>query len=125
MLYDLKIKKEDLFVSATVSGMRSRKTIGKIAGEIFEACKKHKADRVVVDVRKLVGRMPIFDSLSVIFDEFPKIKQAGILKKAAIIDSGMRRLRYTFFERVARRRGYNLRIFSKVDDALEWITEDI
>lgn len=125
MLYDLEIKKEDQFVHAIASGVRTQKNISLIANDILDACKKHKADKVVIDIRQLTGRMPIFNSLSIIFEEFPHIKEAQVIKKAAIIDSEMRKIRYTFFESVARRRGYNIRIFSDPDAAVEWIREDI
>jgi hypothetical protein len=124
MHYTLDLKVEERYLYATASGMRTRKSVAMIAKEVFEACQKHKANRVIVDVCQLGGRIPIFDSLSVIFEEFPHIKEAQIIEKAALIDSKIRKLRDSFFERVARSKGYNIRIFSEPEIAIEWILKD-
>jgi hypothetical protein len=124
MNYDLDIKIEENYFYATATGSRTLKSIERIVGEIIETCKKHNLDRVVVDIRQLMGQIPIFDSLSVIFDEFPYIWEEEIVTKAALVDSRMRKVRYSFFERVARKKGYDIRFFSDPEKAIKWIIKD-
>lgn len=122
--YHLEIKIEDGYLYAAAKGKRSRKAIYAIIGELLEACKEQRIGRVVVDARQLSGRIPVFDSISVIFEKFPEIKATGVIKKAAIIDSQLRRVRSSFFERVAQGRGYNLNFFVDPDEAIAWIRQD-
>lgn len=124
MTYRLKIKKEEHYVSAFATGIRNRENISSMAQEILDACKQHQVDKVLIDVREMNGRLSIFDSLAIISKDFSKLKQFRILNKAVIVDAESRRERFSFFEQVARRRGYNIRVFDDVDEAIEWIGKD-
>ncbi len=94
-----------------------------MANGIIDACEQHHNNMVLVDVRELKGRLNIFDSLSLITGEFPKLRQRGVLKRAVIADLKERRERYRFFEIAARYRGFNLTAFEEVDNAIEWLTD--
>lgn len=124
MPYELDIKVEKDFVYARATGERTKDSLSAMAREILEACRQHQISKVIVDIRKMRGRLQFFDSLSIVFDDFPELKRAAVFTKAAIVDSEIRRVRFTFIERVAVRRGYNLRFFSDPDVAIEWISED-
>lgn len=123
MFYDLDIKKDDDFVYASVSGMRTRKVIASAIKEIGEFCRKYQIDQAIIDVRKLTGRIPIFDSLSLIFDDFTPIRKSMAVRKVAVIETEIRRVRFSFFERVARKYGYNIRVFTDPDAAVQWICD--
>lgn len=124
MFYNLDIKKDKDLLCVALSGSRTRESISAAAKEIVNACRQHQADKVMIDVRRLTGRIPIFDSLSVIFNDFPAIRATGVINKAAFIESEIRRTRFTFFERVAHSRGYNIRFFIDPDAALKWLGAD-
>jgi len=124
MLYDVEIKEEEHFLRATVSGMRTREAISGAIHKIGEFCRQSRHEKVMIDVRRLTGRIPIFDSLSLIFNDFKAIKEANIVRKAAIIEAEIRRVRFTFFERVARSRNYNIRVFTDPESAAQWLRED-
>jgi len=124
MPYDLDIKIEEHFLYASIAGLRSREAISSAITEIGEACREHQTERVLIDVRKLTGRIPIFDSLSLIFNDFPPIKKSTVVKRAAIVEAEIRRVRFTFFERVARNRDYDVRVFTDPETAVKWLCED-
>jgi len=124
MLYDIEIKEEEHFLRATVSGMRTRGSISGAIHKIGEICRQSRYEKVMIDVRRLTGRIPIFDSLSLIFDDFNAIREAKIVRKAAIIETEIRRVRFTFFERVARSRNYDIRVFTDPETAAQWLRED-
>lgn len=79
---------------------------------------------MLVDVRELGGQMGVFDAYSIPAEQFPLIKQLGVLVKAVIVDSEERRERYLFFESVARSRGFNFRAFGDIDSAVVWLLSE-
>ncbi len=121
MNYNLDIKNESDYVLATASGKRTRKNIAAIAQEIISACEQNHITRVLVDVRELDGHLNIFNSFMFIVTEFPKLRNRKVINKAVIVDLQKRGERLRFFERVARNRGYNIRLFTKFESAKSWI----
>ncbi len=121
MTYKLRTEQKHDFIHAEVSGERTRKNISLIAQEILEACREHQVERVLVDVRRLNGRLSVFDSLLIISREFPRIKRANIITKAVIVDDTARRERSHFFQSIARKSDYNIRMFEDVDEAERWL----
>ncbi len=121
MAYELEIRKEEGFLYVSAKGVRTPDTISSMATEILEACIKHGIDKVLVDVRKLGGRLSIFDSFSIVVKEFPRITKSGAITKAALVEAEERRERYRFFETVARNRKYNIRAFEEIDAAAKWL----
>jgi hypothetical protein len=121
MDYKLDIRKADAYLHVCATGRRTRQTVAAVAKEILIACVDHGADKVLVDVRGLEGQLSIFDTRSIPIDDFPEIRRAGVLTKAVIVDAEERKWRHRFFESVARRRGYNVRIFTDCDSAVMWL----
>jgi hypothetical protein len=115
---------EQGYLHACASGTRTLKNVSSIAREILDASIINETDKALIDIRQLEGRLSIFDSLLIITKEFPAIQQLRVLNKAAIVDAEDRRERSEFFERIARSRDYNIRIFEDVQTAIEWISED-
>jgi len=121
MEYQLNIRKSNAYLHVCVAGLRTRQTVAAVAKEILTACVDHEADKVLVDVRGLEGRLSIFDARSIPVDDFPEIRQAGVITKAVIVDTEERKWRHHFFEAIARRHGYNIRIFRDFDSAVMWL----
>jgi hypothetical protein len=92
-----------------------------MAKEILEACLKNKTSRVLVDVRGLEGRLSTVDAYEIPTSYFPKLRRPGMLTKAAIVDVKEFKDSYQFFENVAVNRGYNLRMFGDIAEAIEWL----
>jgi len=124
MSYELETTIEDTHVFASITGTRTRHATVSAANEIIELCRQHKIEKVLVDVRRLTGRLSIFDSMMLIFEEFPKLQKLDVVKKAAILDSKKRLERLQFFEDHANRRGYNIRMFTEIDTARTWLIRD-
>ena len=66
----------------------------------------------------------MLDAVHLVTKIFPEIKKVRIIKQAAIVDVGGYRRQYTFFENLARNRGYNLMLFDDVEKALRWIERE-
>lgn len=124
MAYELEITREEGHILAQVSGVRTRETVSSAAGGILESCRQHQVEKALIDVRRLNGRFSVFDSLMLIVEEFPKLKKEQVIKKAAIVDAKARWERLNFFEGIARRRGFNIRVFTNLDNARKWLLRD-
>ena len=124
MAYELDIKREENYLHVRASGTRTRDAIAAIARETLEACKQHQVNEILVDIRDLTGPMGIFDSLLIVTREFPKLKAKDVVKKAAIINARERKERSRFFEQIAVKRGYNIRVFEDLAPAIEWLKSD-
>ena len=111
-------------VRFVVEGDRTRDTVTSVAREILNTCAQRDLDTVLIDVRGLRGRLGVFDLLSMVTNEFPNLKQLGILKKAAIVDRQKNMFRLSFFESITRRRGYNIGTFVDPEKANLWLCEE-
>lgn len=124
MAYNLETIRNEDHILARLTGERTRDTVSSAGRIILDSCREHQVEKVLVDVRKLEGRLSVFDSLMLIMEEFPRLQQARVLKKAAIVDSVKRLERISFFESIARRRGFNIRTFTSMDSARDWLARD-
>jgi hypothetical protein len=117
----IETKNDVLWVKAT--GTRSRETVLDMSGDVLEACVKERVKKVLIDVRELQGRLLPKDSYDIAAKHFPKIRDPNVITQAALVDLEEFRDQYRFFENVAVNRGFNLRIFPNVEDALQWLAK--
>jgi hypothetical protein len=71
-----------------------------------------------VDVRTFEGRLGVLDVYLVVTELFQKLR--GKEKETAIVDRPQSAMR-GFLETVAVNRGFNIRIFTEIEDALQWL----
>jgi len=121
MDYELEIKKEDTYLHVRAVGQRTRHTIAAIARDVLEACRKYRIYYIVADIRELSGEMGIFDSMLIVTKEFPKLNADNVVKRLAIINPRNRHERSRFFEQLAVKRGYPVKLFEDLEPAIEWI----
>lgn len=104
-------------------GKRTSDNISEISKSILDFCLQNNIENVLLDARQLTGRLDISESYLVVLNLFPTIKQFRQLTKVAILESKERYERSRFFERLARKRNYNLRIFEDQMEATTWISK--
>lgn len=119
-MYRVEIKPEDGYLHITASGRRTFESVSALAHEIIDACIRHEVDEVLVDVSALAGRLSIFDSLRLISDLFPELKKRQVIRHVVAVDSEKRSERFRFFERAAQSRGYRIRLFGNIDEAMDY-----
>ena len=121
MPYDLTIQKKDdvLWISAT--GTRSFETVLSMSKDVLAACAQEKVKKVLLDVRNLEGRLNTMDAYDIANTHFPQIRDRNVITHIAIVDLKEFENRYMFFENVAVNRGFMLRIFPGVDEAVAWL----
>ncbi len=114
-----KIKGGIAYIEAT--GQRNLETVLGITKRTIEICGENNLKKALVDVRKLEGRLRTSDSFSVPAEHFEKLRYRSVLQQAAVVDLKENIEAYSFFENVAVNRGYRLKFFNSVEDALEWL----
>ena len=124
MSYNLDIREEQDYLHVRATGTRTFEAVAEMATQILNACIEHGTDSVLVDVRELEGRLSTIGAYEMPTTVFPKLKGRG-LKRAAIVDREQYEDGFPFLETVARNRGFNLHIFSDVDEAIAWLREGI
>jgi len=94
-----------------------------MSNDIMEACARHGTPKALIDVRALEGSLPTLNAYEIPKAFFQTIRDRSVLQKSAIVDLKENEDRYKFLENVAVNLGYMLRIFSDVDEALQWLQD--
>lgn len=118
--YTLATEAQNSHLFAHVSGIRTGESVAKVTVEVFDATIANGLSRVLVDVRAFEGRLGVLDIYLLVTELFQNLRGKGI-KKAAIVDRPHSGMREWFLETVAINRGFNLRIFSEVEEARQWL----
>jgi hypothetical protein len=120
MTYTLEMNTEGSLLVARVSGKRTLETVSAMAMHIVQACIEQQCTLALVDVRPLEGRLTVSNSYQVVADGFDQYRRMG-LQRAAIVDREIDPDGKSFFETVARNRGFDLRIFTDMTEARAWL----
>lgn len=118
--YPLSTKAKGSYLIVRASGVRNRATEMALVMDIFNSALTIHLSQVLIDVRKLKGRLSILDSYLVVTEVFQELRGKGI-NKAALVDVQVSSIRGWFLETVARNRSFNFRIFTTNEDALKWL----
>jgi len=119
--YDIKCTKKGDILYTEAKGERTLQTVLRITKQTIEACKEHCVRKALVDVQKLEGKLSTIEVFSIPSEHFEMLRDRTVLEKAAIVDRKEHAQSYTFFENVAVNRGYQLKFFNRIEDALEWL----
>lgn len=122
--YRLAIEKKDGVLWVTATGTRSFEGVLAMMRDVMAALIENRVTRVLLDVRGLAGRLATIESYEIVDKYFPKIRDRNVVTRCGIVDLKEFQSSYEFFETVARNRGFDLRILSDVDEALEWLKHD-
>lgn len=122
MSYELNMKYETDFLYAQATGIRTPQTVIAIARDLVAACDEHGYDRALVDVQGMNGTLATTDAYSLGTKYLKEFRRPGRLK-VSILDAESNQYRFRFLETVARNQGFNLRIFSNIDEAMGWLRE--
>jgi len=119
MGYRIDFAVRDELLRAVVSGKAgSDETAGCIGQDIADQAKREARKQLLIDMRRLGNRI---GSLGKILLPFGWRRESDY--RVAVIDLKQHDPHYVFLELAARRRGYELRCFEHVDEALKWLQE--
>jgi hypothetical protein len=122
MSYDLKIEKKDDFLWVIATGKeRTLEIVLAMASDILQACGENKVTLALLDIRPLEGNLKTTEAFNIPEIYFPKMRDRSVITRFVIVDRKESRESNKFFENVAVNRGFNIRIFSDYDEAVEWL----
>ena len=119
--FDFQTKVEGDIVYVEVTGERNLETVLALIKHTVDVCDDHGIKKALVDIRKLEGKLRTSDSFSIPTEHFEKLGYRSVLQQAAVVDLKEKSEAYSFFENVAVNRGYLLKFFNSVEEALEWL----
>ncbi len=122
-LYDLKSKKIGDILYIEIIGKRTIGTVWAIAQRVVDLCKEQNIHRLFVDARKIKGLVSTSSVFSLGADRFEEIEWSSVIHKTAVVDNEEYAEKNRFFEDVAHNRGFRVRFFDSIIDALEWLNE--
>ena len=121
MELQVKVEARDGYVEATLTGVRTPATLMAAAERVTEACNKLKIFKVLIDVRKMRGRLDTLETFDVAGHRIPQRPETRLITKSAIVDLPPNMDRIRFFETVAVNRGLNVRVFDDEAAAVGWL----
>ena len=121
MSYQLTYKKEKEILKVKVTGIRNFETVLSIIKDIQQICVNQSTCRVLIDVRSLEGHLKTMEAYEIPSTVFPKIREKRVIEKSAVVDLEESRKYFSFLENVAVNRSFNLRFFTNMEEAIEWL----
>lgn len=119
MGYRIDFAVRDDLLRAVVSGKAgSDETAISIAQDIADHAKREARKQLLIDLRRLGNRIGSLGKLLL-----PRGWRRDSDYRVAVIDIRQHDPHYVFLELAARRRGYELRCFEDVNEALKWLQE--
>ena len=125
MSYQVEYQERPGYLYVHVLGERSQDAVIALTRELVEKASELQHQRLLIDVRDFKGWLQTMESYNVVTHDFAKFKGKG-LQKVAIVDREFPDTeRWSFFETVARNRGFNLRIHTDSKTAIVWLPEGL
>ncbi len=120
MIKDLRIIQREGYILFDFTGEFSQEAGKQVIDAMVEACSHARISRALLDCRNMAGEIQIMESFMVA--EYG-IKMIGSISKFALVGREDHMFPDNFVENVAVNRGINLKLFTDVDGALDWIKE--
>jgi len=122
MQYQLNMKKEPGYLYVQVTGIRTPETVMAMGKEVIAECDARKYSRALVNVQGMKGGLKTFDAYKLGTEDLKQLRRPGRIK-VSIVDLEENQNRFRFLETVVHNQGFNLSIFSNVDEAITWLCE--
>ena len=113
--------KKPNYLYVKVKGKRSVDSIKEATKQIAEKCDKLKCESALVDIREFKERINFSEIFELVAENLPKIINHKI-NKVAIVDMEGYNFNKQFFENVAINRGHNVKIFTDMNEAIQWLS---
>ena len=116
----LRIIQKEAYVRFDYTGEFSQAAGKQCVDAMVEACSRFKLSRALLDCRKMTGEIQILESFRVA--QYGG-KMRGLLSKTALVGRQDQMLSDNFVENVAVNRGVNLKIFTDIEEAINWLEQ--
>lgn len=118
--YQVEAQMRDGHLHVTITGKLPSGMSTALAKDVIGACRRFPCRTALVDVTGLRSRVDVFETVNLVTD-FPVLTQGVAVPRTAVVyDAGDREM-LTFYETVARNRGYMTEIFTDPAQAWAWL----
>ncbi len=121
MSYELSYKNEPDYLHIQATGIRNVENFVAISIDLLTMANKHGYSKILLDMRGTTGGLGTFDAYELGTKDLTKLWRTIGQPKVSIIDLEANRKRFEFMETVAVNQGVNLRMFTDVGEAMEWL----
>jgi hypothetical protein len=115
-----RIIQKEAYVRFDYTGEFSEAAGKQCVDAMVEACSQLQFSKALLDCRKMTGEIQILESFMVA--QYGG-KMRGFLSKTALVGREDQMLPDNFVENVAVNRGVNLKIFTDIEEAIDWLKE--
>jgi len=120
MIEGLRIIQKEAYIRFDYTGDFSEVMGKQCIDAMVEACSQVQLSKALLDCRHMTGEIQIFDSFRV---AKYGVKMIGIIYKTALVGREDQMFPDNFVENVAVNRGVNPKIFTDIDEAIDWLKE--
>ena len=120
MIEGLRMIQEEAYIRFDYTGEFTEVMGKKCIDAMVEACSQVQLSKALLDCRKMIGEIQTLESFMVA-DYGGKMR--GFLSKMALVGREDQMLLDSFVENVAVNRGVNLKIFTDIEEAIDWLEE--
>lgn len=125
MPYQVSYQQENGYLSVVVHGERTFEMAIPLVLEIYQRALAENIYRLLVDIRDLQGRLEIMEGYDIVTSEFPKLRGSGFSKIAILDRESNEENGLTFFETLAKNRGFPVSVFTDRENAVAWLLENL
>ena len=122
MSYKIIKTKHKNYFQITIKGKVSSENADKIATEVLTLVAKHKINKLLVDIREIIGRIGTIETYSMVLN-YPQDKLFKSVR-TAIIELPENADYFNFYEDAARNLGFPTTVFTDPNEAISWLQED-
>ena len=118
MIKGLRIIQREAYTYFDFSGEFSQETGKQCIDAMVEVCGQSQISKALLDCRNITGDIQIFESFMVVKYGMNMI---GFISKIALVVREDQMFSDNFVENVAVNRGVNLKLFTDLDKAIDWL----
>jgi hypothetical protein len=104
------------YLAIRILGHADARVSEEIVGAVFREIGAQGCPRLLIDIRGVDGRLGVLDTFNLV-SSYPAI----VGMRAAIVDRPENRSWSDFYETVSVNRGYDNKVFTDIDKAIEWL----
>jgi hypothetical protein len=118
MVKDLRISKKEAYILFDLTGEFNQEAGKKCIDAMVEACSQSQISKALLDCRNMGGEIQILESFMV---AKYGVRMIGSISKLALVGREDQMFPDNFVENVAVNRGINLKLFTDIEKAIDWL----
>ena len=116
----LSIAEKEGYVRFDYTGEFSQAAGKQCIDAMVEKCRQVQIRKALLDCRQMTGEIPVFEGFMVVLHGR---KMRDVISQTALVGREDQMFADNFIENVAVNRGVNLKLFTDIEEAIDWLQE--